>query len=195
MKQLLLCICIAISFQSFAQPGYNTTMKYFRQSYVSDHKVVLKKDKKYFRFFPVSRDYVIEANFERIIDTVGFIMKTSGKKTPRYFKYGKLNFEIRDTALTLTIYQGESMMQNEKYKDYLFIPYTDLTSGEESYGGGKYLEYFIRDIRNNKLWLDFNKAYNPYCAYATGYNCPIPPRENDLPVAIRAGEMQFGKEH
>ena len=51
------------------------------------------------------------------------------------------------------------------------------------------------DILNNMLVIDFNKAYNPYCAYATGYNCPIPPRENNLPIAINAGEMNFGKSH
>ena len=57
------------------------------------------------------------------------------------------------------------------------------------------MDFMLDDIKNNTLLMDFNKAYNPYCAYATGYNCPIPPRENDLPVAIKAGEMAFGKAH
>lgn len=121
-------------------------------------------------------------------------MRTSGKKTPRYFKYGRLSFTIRDTLLFLTVYQGEQLMATEKYRDYLFVPYTDLTSGEESYGGGKYLEFYKKDIKVNKIMLDFNKAYNPYCAYTSGYNCPIPPRENDLNISLKAGEMVFGKD-
>lgn len=195
MKTLLLSICIAIALQASSQPGYRTMMRYHQKNYVREHKVVKGKDKKYFRFFPINDQYRIYADFERIYDTIGFIMKTSGKKTPRYYKYGRLSFKIRDTLLHLIIYQGEQLKATDKYKDYLFVPYTDLTSGEESYGGGKYLEFYIKDIGDNKVRLDFNKAYNPYCAYTSGYNCPIPPRENDLNVAIRAGEMMFAKEH
>ncbi len=84
-------------------------------------------------------------------------------------------------------------MSDSVYKDHLFLPFTDLTSGEESYGGGRYIDLETTGIINNRLVIDFNKAYNPYCTYSDGYNCPIPPRENDLPVAIRAGEKAFAK--
>jgi uncharacterized protein (DUF1684 family) len=84
-------------------------------------------------------------------------------------------------------------MNDKTYRNYLFIPFTDSTSGEESYGGGRYLECFAGDIGYNLLDLDFNKAYNPYCAYGAGYNCPIPPKENDLPIAIKAGEKNYAK--
>ena len=86
--------------------------------------------------------------------------------------------------------------QDEKYRDYLFIPFTDLTSGNESYAGGRYFDFKSSDILDNKFELDFNKAYNPYCAYISNrYSCPIPPKENNLSVAIRAGEKEFGKKH
>ena len=85
-------------------------------------------------------------------------------------------------------------MQQEKRIYYLFVPLGDATSGFESYGGGRYMVFFIPDIKNNKVVLDFNKAYNPYCAYTTGYNCPIPPIENLLKVAITAGEKNYGKQ-
>jgi len=197
MKNILLFLFFLVSWiYSSAQHGeYLNNIKNYRVKYKAEHEVVKDNEKKYFRFFPVSFKYHIKADFERIYDTTGFIMKTSGKKTPKYYKYGRLSFRINDKLLKLTVYQGEQLMATDKYKDYLFVPYTDLTSGEESYGGGKYLEFYIKDIVNNKVWLDFNKAYNPYCAYASGYNCPIPPRENDLNVAIRAGEMMFAKEH
>ncbi len=81
-----------------------------------------------------------------------------------------------------------------EYKDQLFLPFTDLTSGEESYAAGRYIDLIFDDILDNKVIIDFNKAYNPYCAYVSGkYNCPIPPRENSLNVAILAGEKNFGK--
>jgi uncharacterized protein (DUF1684 family) len=87
-------------------------------------------------------------------------------------------------------------MTTAQYKDHLFIPFTDATSGEGTYESGRYIDLDIKDITDNKFTIDFNKAYNPYCAYVTGrYNCPIPPVENRLAVAIRAGEKAFGKKH
>ena len=84
-------------------------------------------------------------------------------------------------------------MKTAEYKNYLFIPFTDLTTGDESYGSGRYMDFTTDSIQSNKLTLDFNKAYNPYCAYAIGFHCPLPPKENFLKVAIIAGEKVFGK--
>jgi uncharacterized protein (DUF1684 family) len=122
-------------------------------------------------------------------------MPTSGKKTSRYFVAGKLQFKLNNRSFILTVYKSEQLMSIKEYENYLFVPYTDFTSGEKSYGGGKYLEFYTTDIINNQVVIDFNKAYNPYCAYASGFNCPIPPRENDLPIAIEAGEMDFTLKH
>ena len=86
------------------------------------------------------------------------------------------------------------MMSTSKYRDYLGLMFTDKTSGKETYDAGRYIDFNIGDIKNDKLVIDFNKAYNPYCAYVKGkYSCPIPPRENYLPIAIEAGEKNFGK--
>jgi len=83
-------------------------------------------------------------------------------------------------------------MGTEEYKNYLFLPFTDATTGVETYESGRYIDLQTGDIKNNQVVIDFNKAYNPYCAYVSGvYNCPIPPRENHLPVAILAGEKRF----
>ena len=84
--------------------------------------------------------------------------------------------------------------RSPSYKDYLFLPFTDATTGNETYDAGRYIDLKIEDTRTPEVILDFNKAYNPYCAYVSDiYNCPIPPKENRLPVAIRAGEMKFLK--
>ena len=67
------------------------------------------------------------------------------------------------------------------------------TSALDTYGAGRYIDCTLADIHGDRMTLDFNKAYNPYCAYTTGYNCPVPPKDNDLPVAIQAGEKNYGK--
>lgn len=192
---IILFLCLYIH-DGFAQEkSYTDSINTYRANYISNHEVVKAADKKYFRFFPVNTKYLMKARFEKLNDTTGFLMKTSGKVSSTYFKYGLLHFSIDQKEFQLTVYQSKKLMNMDEYRDYLFVPYTDLTSGEKSYGGGKYIDFSSNDIRQNTLILDFNKAYNPYCAYANGFNCPVPPRENDLAVAIEAGEMEFGKKH
>jgi uncharacterized protein (DUF1684 family) len=98
---------------------------------------------------------------------------------------------IDGDTLQLTIYQNIDLMNQQGYEDYLFIPFNDLTNGMETYGGGRYLD--VQQGEGDTLTLDFNKAYNPYCAYNPKYSCPIPPDENKLDVEIRAGEKNFDK--
>lgn len=195
MKILFLIFSLAFLNQSAgAQKSYIKNISAYLQAYVDSHEVVKGKDKMYFRFFPANKKYRVTAGFSKIFDTTGFIMKTSGTVDKKFFRYGLLTFMLHNKVLHLTVYQNSSLLSNEEYKNYLFIPFTDHTSGEESYGGGKYLDITIDEIKNNRLILDFNKAYNPYCVYAKGYNCPIPPRENDLQVTIKAGEKNFLKD-
>lgn len=189
-----LLIALLLNNAAIAQKNsYKTELKNYQRDYVKSHEVVLKEDKKYIQFFPVNKSYRVIAKFDKIEDTVGFIMKTSGTKSKKYFRYGTIHFNISNEALQLTIYQSEQLMTDSTYKNYLFMPFTDLSSGEESYAGGRYLDFEMKDIKMDSVIIDFNKVYNPYCAYTTGYNCPIPPRENDLPVSIRAGEKAYAK--
>ena len=175
--------------------AYKKGIVAWQQNYKAKHQVVKEKDKKYFRFFPIDSRYYVSANFEKIQDTVGFQMRTSAGTNQHFFKFGTLKFPIMGVPCRLFVYQSEELMSTEKYKHYLFVPFTDKTTGNGSYPSGRYLEFYSSDIMGNKLNLDFNGAYNPYCAYANGFHCPIPPKENALPVAIKAGEMNFGKKH
>ncbi|MFN8243502.1 MAG: DUF1684 domain-containing protein [Ferruginibacter sp.] len=192
---LALACFLSCFVQAQSGKAYQESIKSYIKKYVDEHEVVGKKDKKYFRFFPVSEAYRVACVFEKINDTTGLIMHTSAGTIKSYFKYGKLSFSIRDTPCVLYVYQSTDLMKTQEYKDYLFVPFTDATTGDESYGSGRYIDFRIGDIKGNSLQLDFNKAYNPYCAYATGYRCPVPPKENHLTIAIRAGEMNFGKKH
>ncbi len=196
MKKYIFLIVALFCLQiSFAQKSktYSDTIKAFQKNYVTTHEVVKAADRKFFRFYDADKMYAVQCTFEISTDTAVVVMKTSGKKIPQkdFIRYGKLLFTIHDTALQLTVYQ--SKLQTPLTKDYLFIPFADVTSGDETYGSGRYIDLLITDIKNNTALIDFNKAYNPYCVYSDGYNCPIPPRENLLPVAVKAGEKEFAK--
>lgn len=138
-------------------------------------------------FFPIDLKYRVVASITRFKEEPFFKMPTSGPKTPEYRKYGLLKFEIDGKAYELTILQNQASMRNPLYRDYLFLPFTDLTNGERTYGGGRYID--IRIPKGETMIVDFNQAYNPYCAYTTGYSCPIPPEENHLNLAVEAGIM------
>lgn len=172
---------------------YEDSIIAYEQIYIDTHEVVGENDRKYIHFYEVDKRYRALASFKKITDKKGFDMNTSSGMKKHYFIYGLLTFTINDSLLHLYIYQSADLMRQEKYKDYLFVPFGDATSGFESYGGGRYIEFYISDIKNGHVIIDFNKAYNPYCAYTTGYNCPIPPKENLLPVSISSGEKNFGK--
>ncbi len=178
----------------FAQnKSYKDSIITYEQNYINTHEVVSAKDRKYIHFYNIDESYRVTATFKKITDTKGFEMSTSSGVRKKYFLYGQLSFMLHDSLLHLFVYQSADLMKQEKYKDYLFVPFGDATSGFESYGGGRYLEFYFGDIQNNQVVLDFNKAYNPYCAYTTGFNCPIPPKENLLTVSIPAGEKNYGK--
>ena len=136
-------------------------------------------------FYPVDLFYCVEARFLRTPDERPFIMPTTGSYKPRYVKYGELYFTLHGRECKLDVFQSLDMVKIEKHKDDLFLPFTDLTSGNGSYGGGRYID--LKQPKEDILMIDFNTAYNPYCAYNHNFSCPIPPPQNDLNVEVRAG--------
>ena len=165
---------------SLAQKSYKDSIEMYLKKYVKEHEVVNGKDKEFISFFPVNEKYRINCKFERTLNSPWFRMESSGPIKKNYRVYGIIHFTINDTAVTLSIYQSQDLMTTKKYKDHLFIPFTDATSGEGTYESGRYIDLEINDIANDKVLIDFNKSYNPYCAYVSGkYNCPIPLRKID----------------
>ncbi|MBF6608295.1 MAG: DUF1684 domain-containing protein, partial [Flavobacterium sp.] len=140
-------------------------------------------------FFAPDSTYAVKAKLVRSTNEKPFAMPTTTSRKPMYIKFGVLHFEITGRQFQLNVYQNVDRPRNPLYKDYLFLPFTDLTSGVESYGGGRYLDLKIPP--DDILILDFNRAYNPYCAYNPKYSCPIVPAENDLQIKIRAGAKKF----
>ena len=140
-------------------------------------------------FYPLDSKYIVKAEFLRTPDEKPFLMPTSTSRLPEYVKYGEAHFIIDGKELALNLYKSTQHYDGSDYEDYLFLPFTDLTSGVGSYGGGRYLDLKIPE--GETIVIDFNKAYNPYCAYNSKYSCPIPPEENDILVRIEAGVKNF----
>jgi uncharacterized protein len=193
MKYLFLIALIFLSPVSFAQTAYKDSIKNYIKNYIDNHEVVKGDDRKQLHFFDVTEKYKVVARFEKTQTNQWFEMPTSGKIKKVFRVYGVLNFTINDTLAKMNLYQSQGLMGNDQYKNYLFLPFTDATTGIETYESGRYIDLQINDIKNNEVLIDFNKAYNPYCAYVSGvYNCPVPPKENHLIVAILAGEKIYG---
>lgn len=175
---------------------YKDSIETYQVEYMMNHEVVKGSDQKFISFYPVNEKYRVTAAFEPIHDdTIGLIMKTSGTKTKKFYRYGIARFRLKNNTYQLIIYKPDPLLVKPENLNSLFLPFTDETNGEGSYISGRYIDLEIQDIKSNILTIDFNKAYNPYCAYTTGYNCPIPPAENNLHIAIKAGEKNYGKKH
>jgi len=109
-------------------------------------------------------------------------MQTSTGGEATYERWGRIEFEVEGEAAALTLFR-------DPHAGHFFLPFQDANAGGETYGAGRYLE--VEPAGDGRLWVDFNYAYNPYCAYNEHWSCPIPPAENRLKVAIRAGERAF----
>jgi uncharacterized protein len=151
-----------------------------------------QKNFKGLNYFPPDFDYLVEATLVKADQQEDVIMMTSGERTPIYIKYGIVKFMLNGKSLTLTVYQSKKMLEMVKDVNSVFIPFRDETCGKESYGGGRYIDCEIPST-GDKVILDFNKAYNPYCAYNHTYSCVIPPEENRLSIRIEAGEKVFAE--
>jgi uncharacterized protein (DUF1684 family) len=201
MKRLLTVLILLSTFTLLAQDDESVLndIKAYQASenekFSTVETTILKlndfKNFKELEFYPIDLKYRVVARFIRTPNEQPFLMKTSTGRTPEYVKYGEAHFIIDSKKLKLNLYKNTQPYSEPGYEDYLFLPFTDFTSGDGSYGGGRFLDATIPE--GDTIILDFNKAYNPYCAYNSGYSCPIPPKENDLSIRIEAGVKDFKK--
>ena len=118
-----------------------------------------------------------------------FGMRTTTDRLPTYQAVGLLRFELLGRRQRLTVFRNIELSTRSGFENYLFVPFTDPTNGETTYGGGRYID--LQGPLEKIVELDMNKAYNPYCAYGGRYSCPIPPKENHLKVPVEAGVKAF----
>ena len=142
-------------------------------------------------FFKFDSTYIVKGKLKRLPESKWFNMQTTTNRVSEERVFGILSFELKGEQFELNIYQGKALMNDAGFEDYLFLPFLDETNGTESYGGGRYIDAEIPE--GDTIIIDFNKAYNPYCAYDEKYSCPIVPQENALKTRIEAGVKAFRK--
>jgi hypothetical protein len=198
MKKYIVLCFICVTFYGNAQEKWSITeaqasQKKLNEDYSNSAESPLTetdlKDFKSLDFYPISEKFAVKAHFIKSKNEKTFKMKTSTTRLPEYKKYGELHFELEGKKLKLNVYQNVELLKKAGYEDYIFLPFSDLTCGKESYIGGRYID--MRFPKSDTVLIDFNTAYNPYCAYNHKYSCPIVPLENDIDVAILAGVKKF----
>lgn len=198
MKKSVILILLVVFNFGYSQKKFNKAeaekfQKELNAQYADPKRSpLMEEDLKTFKaldFYPINGNYSVKAKFVEAKNEKVFEMKTTGTRTPKYIKYGTLFFTLDGKELQLNVYRNIELSKQEEYKDHLFLPFFDLTCGKESYIGGRYID--LKVPKGNTMIIDFNQAYNPYCAYNHTYSCPIVPLENDLKVEIKAGVKTF----
>jgi uncharacterized protein (DUF1684 family) len=168
------------------------TQRRLKDKFLLEHpqSPLLPEDKEHFagaNYFPVNIAYKVVATFVPEEHPGIFRVQTSTGDQKEYTRAGRLHFEIDGEKLSLVAFVPPA--DEPLHGNRLFVPFRDKTSSKETYGAGRYLDLNKRP--GDQYVVDFNRAYNPYCAYSPYYSCPIPPGENTLAVEIRAGEKSF----
>lgn len=191
MKKLVLILCTFFAANISLSQTHEQEILEFQNKLNADYSdpekpplnAKQKKKSKGHEFFPINEKYKVVADFEKVDDAMPFLMKTTTNRLPEYKIFGYASFQLNGENYKVPVYQSVEI--HEGYEDHLFFPFTDLTNGEETYTGGRYIDLTIPE--KDTIVIDFNKAYNPYCAYNGRYSCPIPPEENQLDTAVHAG--------
>lgn len=194
MKHLIFCCSLLfLFFPCFSQKLEKEEIQLYQTNLSKEYKDSItsplsKEDRAKFtahQFYPIDLSYRVFANLVLTPDEKPFKMASTKGEDKEYIKYGELNFILQGNELKLNVYRSLALMKTEKYKKHLFLPFKDLTNSIETYGGGRFIDLEVPGVKT--IILDFNKAYNPYCAYTDKYSCPITPIENTLNLEIKAG--------
>jgi uncharacterized protein (DUF1684 family) len=154
--------------------------EFFKTSRQSPLSMEQKRDFTGLRYYPENPSLRLELKLERFAQAEPVVLPTSTGDEQDYFHVGKIRFEVAGQEAILQVYEA----------DYgFFLPFADATAPDDTYGAGRYLE--PHNLGGDLLAVDFNLAYNPYCAYNERWSCPLPPAANRLMARIEAGEKKF----
>lgn len=164
----------------------------YKNGFLNDPRSPLSaSDLPYLAFFEPAEDMKLNCNCTLAKDAKPFEMPTFSGVTRTYILHTIASCPYQGKILTLELYKNIHQPINPLYKNNLFLPFKDETNGDSTYGGGRYINLMATDMIDGKITIDFNKAYNPWCAFSEGFNCPIPPKANHLSISIKAGEKMF----
>lgn len=147
-----------------------------------------RKDFKDLDFYPIDPAYKVRAKMIPVDDRKMMELPMTDGTVEKYLRHSFAEFELDGQTHRLLLLQSIKELDKRNF----FLAYADATSGIETYGGGRYIN--LRQDGKNSITIDFNMAYNPYCAYNPDYACPLPPKENVMEIPIRAGEKDYKKE-
>jgi uncharacterized protein len=145
-----------------------------------DSPIENKADFAGLKYFEVNSDFKVTAKLDILTTGQKINIAMTGGETEEYEAFANATFELAGQKCALKIFKSED--------GSLFLPFKDLTANKETYGSGRYLDLDMRMIKNQQIEIDFNRCYHPYCAYNHAFTCPVPPAENFVNVAIKAGE-------
>ncbi len=157
---------------------------FFANDFQSPLTPAQKRDFHGLKYFPENPELRLELKAEEFPTKERVEMQTSTGDVQVYHKHARLRFEVDGSPAELTVYEGPNGF---------FLPFVDSLAGKETYAAGRYLE--PEPLPGGRFLVDFNMAYNPYCAYNEHWSCPLTPFENRLKVPIRAGEKLFDSDH
>ncbi|GAB4056178.1 DUF1684 domain-containing protein [Spirosoma litoris] len=201
MKTLILLLTTLLTTAAIAQSSFSDQLAKHREKYKKDllksagGPLASEEELAFVQFYAPDSTYRVTATVQLTPKAEPFEMPTYNGMTRPHVSYAILSFVLDGKPQQLTLYRNLNVIRMPEYRDYLFLPFKDATSGQETYGGGRYIDFRTGDVQNGQLIIDFNKAYNPYCAFHEGYPCPIPPKQNQLSVAVPVGEKAYGKAH
>lgn len=197
MKGILHFVALVVSVHAMAQSDSLSIVKDIQkhQNTVNDfyrdpkRSPLLESDRQTFKgipFFPISLEYRVKARLIRTDNTPFFGLATTTSRLAMNRLFGYLEFTLQGKAFRMPVYQSRDFIEKPGYADHLFFLFTDRTNGHDSYTGGRYIDLRVPE-QGDEVIIDFNKSYNPYCAYNPRYSCPVVPAENDMDIEVRAG--------
>jgi len=170
--------------------------KQYKEGFLNNPRSPLvKADLDKLSFYSPDKNFKVKGTFSASTELRTFDMPTYSGITRPYATFGIVELQLNGRKIQLEVYKNMQIPTNPIYANHLFLPFKDINNGEETYGGGRYIDLKTSDIVNNTIEIDFNKCYNPWCAYSDGYNCPVPPRFNHLDMEIKAGEKKYKGEY
>ncbi|MBT8376002.1 MAG: DUF1684 domain-containing protein [Bacteroidia bacterium] len=194
---ILICLVILWSCEEKKQPLLGETPfqknmnAIFKDASTSPLKANDLRDFRGLDFFKHNEDFITTAFLERTPNSQWFDMKTTTDRLSKERVYGILSFNFKGKSFSLKVYQSEEQLNTEGQENDLFLPFLDNTNGNTTYGGGRYMN--LKIPTGDSIQLDFNTAYNPYCAYNEKFSCPIVPRANYIDLEVTAGVKKYVK--
>ncbi|MCP9769052.1 DUF1684 domain-containing protein [Lacihabitans sp. LS3-19] len=182
-KKLLILALLIFVKNGFCQ-DYQEILAKHRENYIKETHERFPEQKQ--DFFEVNTDFKFAAKYKHPKHPETISIPTSGVKIKDFTEFAIVTFKYSGKKYKITTYRQSPIQP--MYKNLVFVLFKDLTAPKDTYGGGRYMDMDTGDFVDGKVILDFNKAYNPYCAFSDGWNCPIPPPQNHLKLRIEAGE-------